>query len=126
VAAVATVLTSLALAGAARAEEPDESSKAEEEALAPPRKPEPPPPPPAAPATAAAPASEAFIEHMGPETYPGRLRGIYGGSLWMEPDFQGLQWPQNTRTGLGISRTSGSIAPASGFAAAGTCCQIPT
>ena len=40
---------------------------------------------------------------MGPETFPGRLRGIYGGSLWLEPDFQGLQWPQNTRTGLGVS-----------------------
>jgi hypothetical protein len=44
-----------------------------------------------------------FIEHMGPDTFPGRLRGLYGGSLWLEPDFQGLQWPQNTRTGLGIS-----------------------
>ena len=40
---------------------------------------------------------------MGPETFPGRLRGIYGGSLWLEPDFQGLQWPRNTRTGLGVS-----------------------
>ena len=40
---------------------------------------------------------------MGPETFPGRLRGIYGGSLWLEPDFQGLQWPHNTQSGLGIS-----------------------
>jgi len=47
--------------------------------------------------------SASFLEHMGPETFPGRLRGIYGGSLWLEPDFQGLQWPQNTRTGLGVS-----------------------
>ena len=101
VAAVATVLTSLALAGAARAEEPEESSEPEESAPAP----TPEPPPAAAPAAppAPAPSGEAFIEHMGPETYPGRLRGIYGGSLWMEPDFQGLQWPQNTRTGLGVS-----------------------
>jgi hypothetical protein len=45
----------------------------------------------------------AIIEHMGPETYPGRLRGLYGGSMWLEPDFQGLQWPQNSRTGLGLS-----------------------
>jgi hypothetical protein len=51
----------------------------------------------------AAEASAPILEHMGPETFPGRLRGIYGGSLWLEPDFQGLQWPQNTRTGLGIS-----------------------
>jgi hypothetical protein len=33
------------------------------------------------------------------------LRGLYGGSLWLEPSFHGLQWPQNTRTGLGISGT---------------------
>jgi hypothetical protein len=40
---------------------------------------------------------------MGPETFPGRLRGLVGGSLWLEPSFHGLQWPQNTRTGLGVS-----------------------
>src|SRR5262245_60001081 len=51
----------------------------------------------------AAQTSSPVFEHMGPETFPGRLRGIYGGSLWLEPDFQGLQWPQNTRTGLGVS-----------------------
>ena len=55
----------------------------------------------AAPVAAASPAP--FLEHMGPETYPGRLRGIYGGSLWLEPDFQGMQWPHNTQSGLGIS-----------------------
>src|SRR5439155_18296297 len=55
----------------------------------------------AAPAAAA--PSPPFLEHMGPETFPGRLRGIYGGSLWIEPDFQGLQWPHNTQSGLGIS-----------------------
>jgi hypothetical protein len=48
-----------------------------------------------------APAS--YIEPMGPDTFPGRLRGIYGGSLWLEPTFHGLQWPRNTRTGLGVS-----------------------
>ena len=43
------------------------------------------------------------IEHLGPETFPGRSRGLYGGSLWLEPSFHGLQWPQNARTGLGLS-----------------------
>ena len=46
---------------------------------------------------------ESYVEHVGPETFPGRLRGLYGGSLWLEPSFHGLQWPQNTRTGLGVS-----------------------
>lgn len=87
----------------ARATEPDEATSDEEtEALSPPKEKAP-----AAPATAvAAPVPETsavVLEHMGPETYPGRLRGIYGGSLWLEPDFQGLQWPQNTRTGIGVS-----------------------
>jgi hypothetical protein len=101
-AAVATVATSLALAGTARGEEPDEATEPEEQAPA--RKPEPAPAPAAtAAASVAPPSGEPFIEHMGPETYPGRLRGIYGGSLWLEPDFQGLQWPQNTRSGLGVS-----------------------
>ena len=44
-----------------------------------------------------------FLEAMGPETYPGSSRGLYGGSLWLEPTFHGLQWPRNTRTGLGVS-----------------------
>jgi hypothetical protein len=42
-------------------------------------------------------------EEMGPNTFPGRLRGLYGGSLWLEPSFDGLQWPHNSRTGIGIS-----------------------
>jgi len=52
-----------------------------------------PTPPSSPPETTAAPpqASGPFIEHVGPETFPGRLRGLYGGSLWLEPDFQGLQ-----------------------------------
>ena len=53
-----------------------------------------------------------YIEHLGPETFPGRLRGLYGGSLWLEPSFHGLQWPQNTHTGLGVS---GSIWIDSGY-----------
>jgi len=44
-----------------------------------------------------------FLEHVGPETFPGRTRGLRGGSLWMEPSFHGLQWPQNRQTGLGVS-----------------------
>jgi hypothetical protein len=52
---------------------------------------------------AATPARDAFLERMGPDTYPGRLRGIEGGSLWLEPSFHGLQWPQNARTGIGVS-----------------------
>jgi hypothetical protein len=47
--------------------------------------------------------SESYVEHVGPETFPGHSRGLYGGSLWLEPSFHGLQWPQNTRTGLGVS-----------------------
>jgi len=43
------------------------------------------------------------LEHLGPATFPGRQRGLEGGSLWLEPSFHGLQWPQNTRTGLGVS-----------------------
>jgi hypothetical protein len=44
-----------------------------------------------------------LLEHMGPDTFPGRLRGLRGGSLWLEPSFHGLQWPQNRQTGLGVS-----------------------
>jgi hypothetical protein len=95
----------LALGGAAQAA-PDEN----EPTL--PVEPETPPPPkakpqPGPPVTASeAPATPApYIEHMGPETFPGRLRGIHGGSLWLEPSFHGLQWPQNARTGLGVSGT---------------------
>jgi hypothetical protein len=80
--------------------------------------PQPPPEPPAqtpvkaeepAPATmASAPraqpeGSALFLEEMGPQTFPGRLRGIEGGSLWLEPSFHGLQWPRNTRTGIAVS-----------------------
>jgi hypothetical protein len=53
--------------------------------------PQPPPPPPQ------------YVEHLGPTSYPGKLRGLYGGSLWLEPSFHGLQWPYMVRTGVGIS-----------------------
>jgi hypothetical protein len=108
--AFATVSLSLASGAAAKGEEPEETSQEEADALAPPPKPKAKPEatPAAAEPTGQAPAPEASasaIEHMGPETFPGRLRGIEGGSLWLEPDFQGLQWPQNTRSGLGVSGT---------------------
>jgi hypothetical protein len=93
----------LALSGAAQAAQ-------EEDGPSPPTPPQTPSPPEAElqPVSAAigreAPATPAsVIEPMGPETFPGRLRGLYGGSLWLEPTFHGLQWPQNTRTGLGVS-----------------------
>jgi hypothetical protein len=47
-----------------------------------------------------------LIEQLPPSAYPSptpRVRGIYGGSLWLEPDFQGLQWPYYPKTGIGIS-----------------------
>lgn len=107
--AFATLLTLLAFGGTATAEEPDEAgpdTEAGADAERPAAPPKAAPPktvaPPAVSETTAQ-ASTSFFEHMGPETFPGRLRGIYGGSLWLEPDFQGLQWPQNTRTGLGVS-----------------------
>jgi hypothetical protein len=105
-AALPMLLAFEATANAAEPEEPgpdtETGSDAETQLLAPKAK--------AAPAvsetpvaTSAAEVSSPFFEHMGPETFPGRLRGIYGGSLWLEPDFQGMPWPQNTRTGLGVS-----------------------
>jgi len=63
---------------------------AEEEAM-PAFVPQPPPPPPQ------------YVEHLGPSSYPGKLRGLYGGSMWLEPSFNGLQWPYMVRTGVGIS-----------------------
>jgi hypothetical protein len=44
-----------------------------------------------------------YVEHLGPKSFPGRLRGLYGGSLWLEPSFNGLQWPFMGRTGVGAS-----------------------
>jgi len=44
-----------------------------------------------------------YVEHLGPSSYPGKLRGIYGGSMWLEPTFNGLQWPYMTKSGLGVS-----------------------
>jgi hypothetical protein len=44
-----------------------------------------------------------YVEHLGPSSYPGRLRGIYGGSMWLEPSFHGLQWPYMAKSGVGVS-----------------------
>jgi hypothetical protein len=46
------------------------------------------------------------IEILPPSAYPDPrtgVRGIVGGSLWLEPDLQGMQWPYYPTTGLGIS-----------------------
>jgi hypothetical protein len=71
-----------------------------------------PPPPPAQPIPATAVTGQEpppvetpapYVEHLGPKSFPGRLRGLYGGSLWLEPSFNGLQWPFMARTGVGVS-----------------------
>jgi len=49
------------------------------------------------------PGSVFYVEHLGAEAYPGDKRGLYGGSLWLEPSFHGLQWPYMPRSGVGIS-----------------------
>ena len=86
-------------AAAAPAESPAAPSQAEQSP------PSPPPPPPEEEALPALipPAPTQYVEHLGPSAYPGRLRGLYGGSLWLEPSFHGLQWPYMTKSGVGIS-----------------------
>jgi len=49
------------------------------------------------------PVAISYAEHLSGEAYPDRMRGLYGGSLWLEPSFHGLQWPYMPRTGLGLS-----------------------
>lgn len=71
--------------------------------------PEKPEPQPVAPAPETPPA---FVEHLGPDSYPGKTRGLVGGSLYLEPSFHGLQWPVMRHTGLGVS---GSIWVDSGY-----------
>jgi hypothetical protein len=61
------------------------------------------PPPPNVEPIPATQASTPFVEHLGPQSFPGRLRGLYGGSLWLEPSFHGLQWPYMSHTGIGVS-----------------------
>jgi hypothetical protein len=70
-----------------------------------------PPPPvvPVAPAAPAPPPAKPFfpvLELLPPSAYPDPKtgpRGIVGGSLWLVPDLQGMQWPYYPKTGLGIS-----------------------
>jgi hypothetical protein len=61
-------------------------------------------PPPATNAKAQPDASLSLgpVERLPPSAYPEpRVRGIYGGSLWMT--FHGLQWPYYPKTGIGVS-----------------------
>ena len=44
-----------------------------------------------------------YVEHLGPSSYPGKTRGLVGGSLDLEPSFHGLQWPVMRHTGVGVS-----------------------
>ncbi len=97
------------LRGAAAATDsaPD-AAGAEAAAVEPPQPPPPgtPPIPATVVSTGVAPAPQTlapYIEHLGPESFPGRLRGLYGGSLWLEPTFDGLQWPYMSHTGVGVS-----------------------
>jgi len=53
-----------------------------------------------------------YVEHLGPSSYPGKMRGIFGGSLWLEPSFAGLQWPYMPKSGVGVS---GSVWVDSGY-----------
>jgi hypothetical protein len=44
------------------------------------------------------------IERLPASAFPApQVRGIYGGSLWLEHDLQGLQWPYYPKTGIGVS-----------------------
>jgi len=85
-----------------------EAGGAEASGVEPPQPPPPgtPPIPATVVSTGVVPAPQTpapYIEHLGPESFPGRLRGLYGGSLWLEPSFAGLQWPYMSHTGIGVS-----------------------
>jgi hypothetical protein len=59
---------------------------------------------PAAPPNASPAPAPRFVDWLPPEAYPEpRVRGIHGGSLWLERDFHGLQWPYVPRTSIGLS-----------------------
>jgi hypothetical protein len=129
--ALATFPILLTLGGVAKAQPDEAAPTPPTEAEAPPSPPPKAEPVAATPTPGAeAPGIQAqapFFEEMGPESYPSRLRGgdgiiatlsgskgieeafssgvrgIHGGSLWLEPTFHGLQWPHNSRTGIGVS-----------------------
>jgi hypothetical protein len=107
---LAIFATIIASGGVARAQSDEEEPppapgpQAEAPAEAPVKAKQPPPSATPEPAPQVQPESSAlFMEAMGPQTFPGRLRGLEGGSLWLEPSFHGLQWPRNTRTGIAVS-----------------------
>jgi hypothetical protein len=129
VAALAVFPTSFTLASAAQAQpDEDEASPPAEPPVPPPLKAGPTPAPVVTSGEAGAtPTPAPLFEPMGPDTFPdrsrggdgiiatlfdwkgveevfhSRVRGIHGGSLWLEPSFHGLQWPHNTHTGIGVS-----------------------
>ena len=104
-AALAVSAALITSGGVAKAQSDEEEPQPPPEPQAqPPVKAEPPDPVIVEPAPQAHPESSApFLEQMGPQTFPGRERGLEGGSLWLEPSFHGLQWPRNTRTGIALS-----------------------
>jgi hypothetical protein len=61
--------------------------------------------PPGVPDAPAPPSDQGFVvERMPPSAYPEwRVRGIPGGSLWLDPSFHGMQWPFYPKTGIGLS-----------------------
>lgn len=58
----------------------------------------------APPAPPPPPSEQGFVvERMPPSAYPAsRVRGIPGGSLWLDPSFHGMQWPYYPKTGIGL------------------------
>jgi hypothetical protein len=65
-----------------------------------------PAPPKTATADALPPAGDSLgpVERLPPSAYPNKpIRGLEGGSLWLNNDFNGLQWPYYPKTGIGVS-----------------------
>lgn len=88
---------------AAEAKEPSKEASAAEPTKDAVASPEPSPPPPAPEPIVVPEPTPLYVANVGPSTYPGKLRGIEGGSLWLEPSFHGLQWPQMSKSGVGVS-----------------------
>ena len=91
---------------------PSEAAPSAESPAAPSEPPAPTPPEEETMPVLVPPPPPQYVEHLGPGAYPGKLRGLYGGSLWLEPSFHGLQWPYMTRSGVGVS---GSVWVDSGY-----------
>ncbi|HET6150653.1 MAG TPA: hypothetical protein VFH68_24145 [Polyangia bacterium] len=92
-----TVFASAPLRAAERGSAPSDSAAAED---APPDA-----HPPGVPAAPSPPSDQGFVvERMPPSAYPeSRVRGIAGGSLWLDPSFHGMQWPYYPKTGIGLA-----------------------